>query len=101
MHQREIAPHTLRAAAALLEKEGWSQGAVRGQNGGRCALQAIADSGITNVERFFAELLLDDYLMTTYKWARGVIHWNDDPSRTQEEVINAMREAADVGIFIK
>ena len=91
----------LRAAAALIEHEGWTQGVLRNYaTGARCAYGAIFDVTIFHpvtpqqtelLDRAHSTLL--DFLHM--KKGLSVSAWNDDPSRTQAEVITTLRAAAD------
>lgn len=119
----------LRAAADLLERDGWTQGVYHRAVGGRCAHCALgAVAVVTGFHRvgvpptYLEEVAVGevdwDYarkpdLYGTFStpeakrndaavaWVRKVIDthlipdWNDAPERTADEVIAALREAAD------
>lgn len=97
----------LRAAADVLEWDGWTQEEYVGPNGCRCIVGAVTkvlggDDGemsvpVANKERLFAARRL---VATQIGDARtdywfDVIDWNDEPGRTADEVIVALRAAAD------
>lgn len=80
----------LRAAADLIEREGWSQG---GNKPGLCVTQAtyaVAERDDTNDFGFAADDLFAQFIGTEL-----IVQWNDDPSRTQAEVITTLRAAAE------
>jgi hypothetical protein len=82
---------TLLAAADLIEKNGWCQrGFFHGERS--CALGAIRR--VTHLRHNH-----DNYYSATVRLEiqigmRSVGAWNDQPERTQEEVIAALRKAA-------
>ena len=93
---------TLRKAADLLESKGWTQGAFA-RNGHEevsindpqancfCVLGAIIFSNCIGDLRTRAALAR--YLnLDRDEW---VLDWNDDPTRTKEEVIKTLRDCAD------
>ena len=103
----------LRAAADLIERDGWTQGRYH-LDGCHCALGAIAtaitgDPQADPDEGIFAADADGDMKMWT-RWGRAtrvlrwqidgpgaaISEWNDEHGRTAEEVVAKMREAADV-----
>lgn len=84
----------LRAAADVLERDGWTQGEYEQPDGCKCisgALRSVC-GGIDTTDT-------DRYLSAWYALrpviGRGAINWNDEPGRTADEVIAALRTAAD------
>jgi hypothetical protein len=96
----------LRAAADVLERDGWTQGTYSRTDGCHCVAGAVyaaiccpdpceasdaeyhrVDEALTGLARFLGRSTLA---------VEGVaIAWNDDPERTAAEVIAALRAAAD------
>jgi len=73
---------TLLAAADYIEEHGWCQN--RPVSGGRvCALQALHSVKVTGV--------YDAVLELERRIGSAIVSWNDDPSRTKEQVISTMR----------
>jgi hypothetical protein len=96
----------LRAAADVLERDGWTQGVYVANDGCRCALGAIL--GVVDPEAdtpsWFADAeqqqrftFAADALIKAMDFNLGLylVDWNDDPGRTADEVIAALRAAAD------
>lgn len=91
----------LNAAADLIERDGWCQGAFR-RNGKHCLLGAIAETVAGDARSGFNHILAhnDDareavrVFLATVQCDLGVPHWNDKPGRTQTEVVAALRKAA-------
>lgn len=97
----------LRAAADVLERDGWTQEGYVGPSGSRCIVGVVTkvlggDDGEKSVplankgrmvaaRRMIAEQL--DDACTDYWY--DVIDWNDAEGRTAEEVIATLRAAAD------
>ena len=88
----------LAKAADLIEPEGaWSGGCVHGRD---CAATAIwqangnfGDSRPTRpAQRFFAKQIG----VNPSRVPSSIYCWNDDPSRTQSEVVAKLREASQV-----
>jgi hypothetical protein len=95
----------LRAAAEVLERDGWTQGDFRNEYGCRCVSSAIAfvasecrtsQAGLLDLDggefdrwvaaaRLFRETVRQD----------SIVRFNDEPGRTAAEVIAALRAAAD------
>jgi hypothetical protein len=83
-----------------LIKEGWCQGSFRKitDNGVEyCALGAMGYVGtehhvdlIPSARRVFAQLLPEQYFEDTWPM---VARWNDEPGRTQEEVLGMFDKA--------
>ena len=94
----------LRAAADVLERDGWTQGSYTDDNGCYCAAGAVlkamrydlSEGGdyMRAVEAF--EAVLRQVLRAGSSAPEGaVIAWNDAAGRTAAEVIAALRAAAD------
>lgn len=96
----------LRAAADVLERDGWTQGDYVGPDRCRCIVGAVTlvlggDDGEASVPfanasrmsavRRFVNEQIDGYSADWF----DVVDWNDDPGRTAVEVIAALRAAAD------
>lgn len=88
-------------AADLLEKHGWVQGTWGRDGGPRCMLGACRVAagvneancgGDAEIRYGLAEIAA---LFSVEKATNGTVHspvlWNDDPDRTAEEVIAALR----------
>lgn len=105
----------LSAAADLIETRGWTQGAaardpkgaaVDGQDPDACCWCAIGAINRATPARSFEEF---QAAMTTVErvlelpserdtWGLyPLASWNDDPSRTQAEVVQALRQASEKG----
>ncbi len=89
----------LRAAAALIEERGWCQGQSYGDHGEVCALGAIWEVDQMRTEGLKARRRLALWLVRKQRFKPTdtfdyVAQWNDDPSRTQSQVIAALRQAA-------
>lgn len=84
------AAENLRAAADYIEEYGWFQGGYKDANGRVCMLGALAEiaPGQTSdgEEGFLEEVIGSPFL--------GL--WNDVRHRTQDEVLDALRAAADL-----
>jgi hypothetical protein len=94
-------------ARALIEEHGWTQGGYL-RDGCYCALGAIAAVGDPDFDesadppRFDENPIADafrQYLGVggfTGLWENSVVAWNDAAERTQAEVIEAFRKAAEL-----
>lgn len=81
----------LRQAADLLVRDGWCQGSRRGPNGERFVSAAINRAPLTVRAAAFDA-------MYRRIWATGpqsLSDWNDQPGRTQDEVVDTLRSVAD------
>lgn len=78
-------------AADYIEKHGWCQGEVFGPDDAVCAIGAIMATATNLGILDRAAGLLARYLDIGID---RVARWNDDPSRTKDQVISALREAA-------
>ncbi len=78
---------TLLEAANKIETGGWCQGTIR-RDGCHCIMGAL----IAVAKSEFGKAL--DSLRTTIA-SDKIIIWNDTPGRTKEEVITALRRAAE------
>jgi hypothetical protein len=77
----------LEAAADLLETKGWIQGRSKNENG-YCAMGAISEASGHNYHRILATLPVIEM------WAAALVHWNDQETRTADQVIDLMKHAA-------
>jgi len=78
----------LRLAADLLERDGWAQGTYQSDDGQRCVMGALLDvAGDINfsVHKSIFKQVAGKYPLS----------YNDSPGRTAEQVITALRAAAD------
>ena len=89
-------------AADLIEERGWTQGWYCGPTGELCAAGAmfvaigLRPAGWTAPEHPAhrrAMVAFERHLMDTFDYF-GAHNWNDEPGRTQAEVVNALRAAA-------
>lgn len=82
----------LRAAADVLERDGWRQGELVDSYGCRCVLGAMDAAAPLRREDAVEQMwnALADVVGT-----RAIVKWNDAPGRTADEVIAALRTAAD------
>lgn len=81
---------TLLKAADYIEKHGWCQGKWRNDAGEVCAYGAISSVERCGLVRSGAAWRLGRFLNVV-----SVAGWNDQPDRTKEEVIAALRAAAE------
>lgn len=80
----------LRAAAEVLERDGWTQDESISDSGQHCAIGAIVEAVDKDMSRENpAYYTFRDYL------GQSVSRWNDRKGRTADEVIDALRAAAD------
>src|SRR5690242_9508575 len=83
-------------AADLLESEGWGQGHLQCEDGSYCLFGALIHSATNQTENFGAW----GNEVDAAAWAaipEGAVDpvaWNDDPERTAQEVIDALRAVA-------
>lgn len=88
----------LREAARILMRDGWTQGTISDKRGRRCRLGAVckaAESLRASTYVFTgAEDLFGRWLFAEYGTAETV-KWNDAPERTAEDVILALKRAAE------
>lgn len=96
----------LRAAAEVLRRDGWTQGDYVGMGGCRCLVGAVTkvlggDDGEGSVPSDNSERLnevrraINVQVAGTSDYWFDVIDWNDDESRTADEVIATLLAAAD------
>lgn len=80
----------LNAAADIIETKGHVKGACISPSGAQCTLQAM-ETGSRGVNKLFQDC---EARFRRVNNVDNVISWNDEPDRTQEEVIAALRLAA-------
>ena len=80
-------------AVDIIEDMGWWQGNLIGPHGERCVAEAIAEADSMVAPDAYAALRQHLGIGPDDQFAIG--HWNDAPERTQEEVIAALRGAAE------
>lgn len=80
----------LNRAADLIERDGWVQGRFRGPNGEHCATDAV----VCACE--FSMVVYNDAVDVLLEAIRrqNLPRWNDEPGRTQAEVVAKLRAAA-------
>lgn len=82
----------LREAARILMRDGWTQKTTRNADGQRCVAGALRDAmGLQTPQsvRYEAERTLALFVGT------AITTWNDAPERTAEDVILALKRAAE------
>jgi len=85
-------------AADIIERRGWHRGSYESGYGAVCALGAINIAANGAALKFGpssndAVVRMTHYLVQT-GYEDGVHSWNDQPGRTKEEVVAALRAAA-------
>lgn len=83
-------------AADLLEHHGWIQGSLGCPRTGMCAVGAITHAAYGNVSPIDYESFNEATRRINQACGFGVEGWNDTQGRTKEQVINKLKEAADV-----
>lgn len=89
-------PEILDHAAEVIEEQGWCQGTLRNRAGRVCAQGAIGVAGcrvfdfssLRNEAVRHAIIALDNHVGT------AASRWNDQPGRTEADVIEALRRCA-------
>ena len=82
----------LRRAAEIIEERGWWQGINGiGPKGQVCVLRAINVSAGDRPKTFVKSIIR----LETWLNRLGIAKWNDHPDRTKDEVLKALREAAE------
>lgn len=97
---KEQVVDVLNDAADLLELYGWCRGRTEDSRGRRCALGALGACAGLNIPLFQAgNYALASYLVT--EGGKGgsarefsVVDWNDDPYRTANDVVTALRKTS-------
>lgn len=89
----------LEAAATLIEQYGWAQGTMGSRTTGFCmfgALEAVWYPADREYPRFAWDVLqhMRERVGKVLPVNVGIVEWNDDPTRTKEQVILALRSAA-------
>lgn len=84
----------LLSAANMIEHLGWHQGSARGPNGEVCAYKAILDATVDN-DRFRDAYCAARAHIGLVEESLPLSDWNDAPERTQQEVVSALRGAAE------
>lgn len=99
-------PRVLRLAAALIERDGWCQGTYIAMDGRCCAVGALvqAGDGVVDPDIFDAGPVEMARIHSAFDAAMkfigrravsDLVDWNDEPDRTEAEVLAALRGAAD------
>ena len=92
MTTREV----LLKAADIIEEKGWYQGNMIGPKGELCMLGALNVASDYSLEYFNVRTVVRDHLHISVKdKSFSLSNWNDAPERTKEEVIAALRGAAE------
>jgi hypothetical protein len=89
----------LRRAAELLGERGWCQGEIEDGDGRMCAVGAIrrAASEVMHTRHSWSESVALNRLrgQVRTREMHSIPRWNDAPERTAEDVILAMKRAAE------
>lgn len=83
-------------AADLIEEKGWIQGANWRPGLGYCVFGAI--NKVTQNDLAFSDAVgrvLTEIGRLNQPWTGGIARWNDEPGRTKDEVLAALRKAAE------
>jgi hypothetical protein len=84
---------TLRAAADLIRREGWTQARFFDERTGcRCIAGALRECTDSTQWMYAVEALARQ--VGVPPWPTSIYNWNDDPDRTVDEVIAALEAAA-------
>jgi hypothetical protein len=93
------AREVLGEAAELLMVDGWAQGSFHADDGRHCAIGAIAAIA-GQLDQFDTSRRIEcravNLLRVTIQ-DNNIVAWNDDPHRTAEDVILALKRAANAG----
>ena len=81
-------------AADLLEKYGWCQGSYHNRQHQFCMVGAVWAAAKTEVLNTAVKEASNHLIEIT---GPDITGWNDRPERTREEIIAALRKAADAG----
>lgn len=87
-------------ARMVIEQVGWTQGLMRGEDGGVCLLKALTltaeSDGVDYAESttYVAGTYLDLMVHVVTGRPGWFLGWNDEPDRTRDEVLALVREAA-------
>jgi hypothetical protein len=118
----DAASNLLLDAAALIQKNGWQQGATTPVSQ-ECLATALekafrANANFTLVDLNYAKAILDKTIGTTDQqmvlaidtsrtdkpavpyWGAAYMEWNDKPGQTQDAVIGALRNAASEALVL-
>jgi Fe-S-cluster formation regulator IscX/YfhJ len=76
-------------AADLIERGGWIQNALYDHAGGFCSVGALYEICPTDFPRWRTYAALRSVI-----GGRSLAEWNNDPSRTKQQVLDAFRAAA-------
>lgn len=88
----------LREAARILMRDGWTQGEVGTPGGTKCAVGAIKAACGVHLYDWSDTAVAAADLLQNWVDPRGsyrVADWNDAPERTAEDVILALKRAAE------
>lgn len=101
----------LSGAADYIDKHGWVQGQMQDTKGRCCAVGAIAVAASevseenvwairSDAENRLARTLVDEETLSIAGDVLGrfdlIVRWNDESGRTKDEVVQALRQAAEV-----
>ncbi|KPI09908.1 hypothetical protein OV450_3399 [Actinobacteria bacterium OV450] len=94
-------------AVHVIERDGWHQGRLTSGNastGPVCALGAITRAATGNAFNYTGEAdaaanrlgahIVEACSIEDSSWWQNIPAWNDDPARTKEDVILALKQAA-------
>lgn len=95
-----VARH-LDGALQVIEQTGWTQGLMRGEDGGVCLLKALelaaGDGHVGSYESstaYVAGTYLDVMVHAVTGRPGWFLGWNDEPGRTRDEALALVRDAA-------
>jgi hypothetical protein len=88
--RKTVAQQTLKDAAALIERDGWCQNRSNVRKR-KCLYMAVYKAGKDPNGSYDGMFMMRDYI------DGSPIGWNDEPGRTKQEVIFALRNCADGG----
>lgn len=89
----DIDKEVFNKAAAYIEEKGWVQGRGKTQDGVCCAFAIGHFAGDHDMTKYFTHFKKVNNLAGEGNFGIGV--WNDRPERTKEEVLAALRKAAE------
>ena len=83
-------------AADYIDRVGWCQHSLHGENGRVCAAEALMTVGCTahDVATYAGAMTALSNFVTSGEHSMAVVKWNDDEGRTAAEVTSAMRAYA-------
>ena len=89
-NREEVADH-IEAAADLIEREGWCQGALTSPEGGYCVEGALMQAPLWYASVTYEAAQRD----LTLTLGQLIPRWNDTPGRTKQKVLEMLRLEAE------